>query len=162
MQPTDPNKFTEIAWDAIVRSQEICKELKNQNLEVEHLILALLAEDTIAVQIFQKANVEINRLQKQLQTFATRQPRMYSVDQLYLGRSLDQMLDRAENCRVSWQDEYIGVSHLLVAFADDQRIGKKTLRSFNLDPQDFEQKVRDFKVKIEKMEAETEEKTEKN
>ncbi|PHV62832.1 ATP-dependent chaperone ClpB [Cyanobacterium aponinum UTEX 3222] len=161
MQPTDPNKFTEIAWDAIVRSQEICKELKNQNLEVEHLILALLAEDTIAVQIFQKANVEINRLQKQLQTFATRQPRMYSVDQLYLGRSLDQMLDRAENCRVSWQDEYIGVSHLLVAFADDQRIGKKTLRSFNLDPQDFEQKVRDFKVKIEKMEAETEEKTEK-
>lgn len=39
---------------------------------------------------------------------------------------------------------------------------KKTLRSFNLDPQDFEQKVRDFKVKIEKMEAETEEKTEKN
>jgi len=161
MQPTDPNKFTEIAWDAIVRSQEICKELKNQNLEVEHLILALLAEDTIAVQIFQKANVEINRLQKQLQTFATRQPRMYSVDQLYLGRSLDQMLDRAENCRISWHDEYIGVSHLLVAFADDQRIGKKTLRSFNLDPQDFEQKVRDFKVKIEKMEAETEEKTEK-
>lgn len=162
MQPTDPNKFTEIAWDAIVRSQEICKELKNQNLEVEHLLLALLAEDTIAVQIFQKANVEINRLQKQLQTFATRQPRMYSVEQLYLGRSLDQMLDRAENCRISWQDEYIGVSHLLVAFADDQRIGKKTLRSFNLDPQDFEQKVRDFKVKIEKMEAETEEKTEKN
>ncbi|WP_330202483.1 ATP-dependent chaperone ClpB [Cyanobacterium sp. Dongsha4] len=161
MQPTDPNKFTEIAWDAIVRSQEICKELKNQNLEVEHLLLALLAEDTIAVQIFQKANVEINRLQKQLQTFATRQPRMYSVDQLYLGRSLDLMLDRAENCRISWQDEYIGVSHLLVAFADDQRIGKKTLRSFNLDPQDFEQKVRDFKVKIEKMEAETEEKTEK-
>ena len=161
MQPTDPNKFTEIAWDAIVRSQEICKELKNQNLEVEHLLLALLAEDTIAVQIFQKANIEINRLQKQVQTFATRQPRMYSVDQLYLGRSLDQMLDRAENCRISWQDEYIGVSHLLVAFADDQRIGKKTLRSFNLDPQDFEQKVRDFKVKIEKMEAETEEKTEK-
>ncbi len=162
MQPTDPNKFTEIAWDAIVRSQEICKELKNQNLEVEHLLLALLAEeDTIAVQIFTQTNIEINRLQKQLQTFATRQPRMYSVDQLYLGRSLDQMLDRAENCRISWQDEYIGISHLLVAFADDQRIGKKTLRSFNLDPQDFEQKVRDFKVKIDKMEAETEEKTEK-
>lgn len=161
MQPTDPNKFTEIAWDAIVRSQEICRELKNQNLEVEHLILALLAEDTIAVQIFQKANVEINRLQKQLQTFATRQPRMYSVEQLYLGRSLDLMLDRAENCRISWQDEYIGISHLLVAFAEDQRIGKKTLRSFNLDPQDFEQKVRDFKVQIEKMESETEEKTEK-
>jgi len=42
MQPTDPNKFTESAWDAIVRSQEVCRNFKNQNLEVEHIILALL------------------------------------------------------------------------------------------------------------------------
>ncbi|HIK37394.1 MAG: ATP-dependent chaperone ClpB [Geminocystis sp.] len=157
MQPTDPNKFTEIAWDAIVRSQEICKELKNQNLEVEHLILALIAENTIAKDIFTQAGIDIGRLQKQLQNFALRQPRMYAVEQLYLGRSLDLMLDRAENCRISWQDEYIGVSHLLVAFAEDQRIGKKTLRSFNLEPQEFEKIVREFKAKIEQQESQTQE-----
>ena len=155
MQPTDPNKFTEIAWDAIVRSQEICRNLKNQNLEVEHLILALLEENTIATKIFSQANIDLTRLDKQLQTFAARQPRMFSVEQLYLGRSLDLMLDRAENCRESWQDEFVGISHLLVAFAEDQRIGKKTLRSFNLDPQDFEIKVKDFKMLIEKTEAES-------
>lgn len=157
MQPTDPNKFTEIAWDAIVRSQDICKELKNQNLEVEHLILALLEENTIATKIFSQANIDTNILDKQLQTFATRQPRMFSVNQLYLGRSLDSMLDRAEICRESWQDEFIGISHLLVAFSDDQRIGKKTLKSFNIDPQDFQIKVKDFKLKIEKEEANTSE-----
>ncbi|WP_017294228.1 ATP-dependent chaperone ClpB [Geminocystis herdmanii] len=157
MQPTDPNKFTEIAWDAVVRSQDICKELKNQNLEVEHLILALLEENTIATKIFSQANIDINLLNKQLQTFATRQPRMFSVNQLYLGRSLDSMLDRAEICRESWQDEFIGISHLLVAFSDDQRIGKKTLKSFNIDPQDFQIKIKDFKLKIEKEEAQTSE-----
>ncbi|BAQ63574.1 ATP-dependent chaperone ClpB [Geminocystis sp. NIES-3709] len=164
MQPTDPNKFTEIAWDAIVRSQDICKELKNQNLEVEHLILALLEENTIATKIFSQANIDTTLLNKQLQTFATRQPRMFSVNQLYLGRSLDSMLDRAEICRESWQDEFIGISHLLVAFSEDQRIGKKTLKSFNIDPQDFQIKVKDFKTKIEKEEAQTtepEETTEK-
>jgi len=150
MQPTDPNKFTEIAWDAIVRSQDICRELKNQNLEVEHLILALLEENTIATKILNQVKIDTNILDKQLQTFATRQPRMFSVNQLYLGRSLDLMLDRAQNCQESWQDEFIGVSHLLVAFAEDQRIGKKTLKSFNIDPQDFEIKV---KTKIEKEEA---------
>ncbi len=160
MQPTDPNKFTEIAWDAIVRSQEICRNLKNQNLEVEHLILALLEENTIATKIFSQANIDLTRLDKQLQTFAARQPRMFSVEQLYLGRSLDLMLDRAENCRESWQDEFVGISHLLVAFAEDQRIGKKTLRSFNLDPQDFEIKVKDFKMLIEKTEAESTETSE--
>ncbi|WP_373478607.1 ATP-dependent chaperone ClpB [Geminocystis sp.] len=153
MQPTDPNKFTEIAWDAIVRSQDICRELKNQNLEVEHLILALLEENTIATKILNQVKIDTSILDKQLQTFATRQPRMFSVNQLYLGRSLDLMLDRAQNCRESWQDEFIGVSHLLVAFAEDQRIGKKTLKSFNIDPQDFEIKVKDFKTKIEKEEA---------
>jgi len=153
MQPTDPNKFTEIAWDAIVRSQDICRELKNQNLEVEHLILALLEENTIATKILNQVKIDTNILDKQLQTFATRQPRMFSVNQLYLGRSLDLMLDRAQNCQESWQDEFIGVSHLLVAFAEDQRIGKKTLKSFNIDPQDFEIKVKDFKTKIEKEEA---------
>jgi ATP-dependent Clp protease ATP-binding subunit ClpB len=157
MQPTDPNKFTEIAWDAIVRSQDICRELKNQNLEVEHLILALLEENTIATKIFSQAKIDTTVLEKQLQTFAARQPRMFSVNQLYLGRSLDSLLDRAQTCRESWQDEFIGVSHLLVAFSEDQRIGKKTLKGFNLDPQDFEIKVKDFKTMIEKTEAESSE-----
>lgn len=157
MQPTDPNKFTEIAWDAIVRSQDICRELKNQNLEVEHLILALLEENTIATKIFSQAKIDTTVLEKQLQIFAARQPRMFSVNQLYLGRSLDSLLDRAQTCRESWQDEFIGVSHLLVAFSEDQRIGKKTLKGFNLDPQDFEIKVKDFKTMIEKTEAESSE-----
>lgn len=160
MQPTDPNKFTEIAWDAIVLSQDICRDYKHKNLEVEHLILALLEEKTIATKIFEQAGLDINRLGKQVQMFVSRQPKMFDVDQLYLGRSLDLLLDRAENCRISWNDDYIGVSHLLVAFAEDQRLGKKTLRNFNLDPQDFEMKVKDYKTKVEQIEAQSEEKTE--
>ena len=42
MQPTDQTKFTEQAWDAIVKSQEVARRFKNQNLEVEHLIFALI------------------------------------------------------------------------------------------------------------------------
>jgi ATP-dependent Clp protease ATP-binding subunit ClpB len=160
MQPTDPNKFTEIAWDAIVQSQDICRDFKHKNLEVEHLILALLEEKTIATKIFEQAGLDINRLGKQVQMFVSRQPKMFDVDQLYLGRSLDLLLDRAENCRISWNDDYIGVSHLLVAFAEDQRLGKKTLRNFNLDPQDFEMKVKDYKTKVEQIEAQSEEKAE--
>ena len=160
MQPTDPNKFTEIAWDAIVQSQDICRDFKHKNLEVEHLILALLEENTIATKIFEQAGLDMSRLGKQIQMFVSRQPKMFDVGQLYLGRSLDLLLDRADNCRESWNDEYIGVSHLLVAFAEDQRLGKKTLRNFNLDPQDFEMKVKDYKTKIEQMEAESDVTTE--
>ncbi len=155
MQPTDPNKFTEIAWDAIVRSQDICRDFKHKNLEVEHLILALLEENTIASKIFEHSGLEVTRLGKQIKMFVSRQPKMFDIAQLYLGRSLDLLLDRAEKCRESWDDEYIGVSHMLVAFAEDQRLGKKTLRNFNLDPQDFELKIKEYKTKVEQMEAES-------
>ncbi len=42
MQPTDPNKFTDTAWEAIHKSQDIVRAYQQQQLEVEHLIIALI------------------------------------------------------------------------------------------------------------------------
>lgn len=139
MQPTDPTKFTEQAWDAIVKSQEVARRYKNTNLEVEHILLALLEQDKgLAARIFQRAAVDGEGLRQQLEVFTNRQPKQAYVEQLYLGRSLDVMLDRADAARNSWEDKFISVEHLLVGFAEDDRVGRKTLRTFNLDPQDLE------------------------
>jgi ATP-dependent Clp protease ATP-binding subunit ClpB len=139
MQPTDSNKFTEQAWDSIVKSQEVARRFKNQNLEVEHVIIALLEQNNgLATRIFQKANIDLPRLLQTLEVFTNRQPRVGVVDQLYLGRGLDVLLDRAEAVRESWQDKFISVEHILVGFAEDERVGRKCLRGFNLDPQDLE------------------------
>jgi ATP-dependent Clp protease ATP-binding subunit ClpB len=142
MQPTDSSKFTEQAWDAIVKSQEIARRFKNQNLEVEHVILALLEQEGLASQILSRANIDRLRLQQQVETFTNRQAKLVAVEQLYLGRGLDLMLDRAEASRESWQDKYISVEHLLVGFAEDDRLGRKCLRTFNLDPQDLETHIK--------------------
>ncbi|WP_019509190.1 ATP-dependent chaperone ClpB [Pleurocapsa sp. PCC 7319] len=144
MQPTDQSKFTEQAWDAIVKSQEVAKLFQNQNLEVEHLILAALEQEGLAIAILDKANVDPIRLKQQLEMFTKRQPRIGS-SQLYLGPSLDRMLDRAEACRSSWEDNFISIEHFLMGFAEDARIGKKTLRSFNIDPQDLEQVIKSIR-----------------
>jgi ATP-dependent Clp protease ATP-binding subunit ClpB len=142
MQPTDPNKFTEQAWDAIVKSQEVARRFKNQTLEVEHLILALLEKEGLTTRIFNRGNIDISRLQQYLETFASRQAKINVVDQLYLGRGLDIMLDKAEAARESWQDKYISVEHLLIGFAEDERVGRRCLRTFNLDPQDLEANIK--------------------
>lgn len=142
MQPTDPNKFTEQAWDAIVKSQDVARLYKNQNLEVEHVILALLEQKGLCQNVLNRANIDIIRLKQQLEAFTNRQGKVPKVDQLYLGRNLDILLDRAEASRISWQDEYISVEHLLMGFAEDERIGKRSLRNFNLDPQDLEATIK--------------------
>ena len=60
MQPTDSSKFTEQAWDGIVKSQEIAKQFQNQNLEVEHVILALLEQEGLAHTILEFRLIELN------------------------------------------------------------------------------------------------------
>ncbi|MDY6782797.1 MAG: ATP-dependent chaperone ClpB [Cyanobacteriota bacterium] len=138
MQPTDPSKFTEAAWEAIVKSQDVARQFKNQQLEVEHLILSLLDNEPLIQTICARANIDLLRLAQQIEAFSDRQPKYVNVTQLYLGRSLDVMLDRAEASRTSWQDKTIAVEHLLMGFAEDDRLGRQTLKKFNLDPQDIE------------------------
>ncbi len=157
MQPTEPNKFTEQAWEAIVKSQEVARRYKNQDLDVEHLMLSLLEEQGLVETLLERAKIELPRLQVLLTTFAKRQPKTNNTEQLYLGESLDKMLDRAEACRESWQDQYISVEHLLVGFAEDDRIGRRCLRNFNLDPQDVEKAIKEIKVRQKVTEQDREE-----
>ncbi|WP_013324856.1 ATP-dependent chaperone ClpB [Gloeothece verrucosa] len=160
MQPTDSSKFTEQAWDAIVKSQEVARRYKNQTLEVEHVVIALLEQEKgLATRIFNRAEIDQIRLKQQLETFASRQPKIPSVE-LYLGRGLDIMLDRAEASRESWQDKFISVEHLLVGFAEDERIGRRCLRSFNLDPQDLEAHIKAIRGTQKVTEANQEERYE--
>ncbi|MBD2439457.1 ATP-dependent chaperone ClpB [Nostoc sp. FACHB-110] len=134
MQPTDPNKFTDKAWEAIVKSQDIVRAYKQQQLDVEHLIIALLEEPTsLAIRILARAEIDPIRLQQQLEAYTQRQPKVGNNDQLYLGRSLDTLLDRAEEARVKMKDTYISVEHILLGFAEDERIGRRILKGFNAD-----------------------------
>lgn len=127
MQPTDPSKFTEQAWDGIVKSQDIARNYQNQQLEVEHLIVSLLEQEGMASKILDRAGVDTPKLKQQLEAFAKRQPKVANIEHLYLGRGLEVMLDLAEAIREDWEDKYIAVEHLLLAFWEDKRIGSKLL-----------------------------------
>ncbi|MEM1367251.1 MAG: AAA family ATPase, partial [Cyanobacteria bacterium P01_H01_bin.15] len=144
MQPTDPNKFTEQAWDAIVKSQEVARRFRNQNLEAEHVAIALLEQGGLTKRILTEASVDPLDIQPMLEQFAKRyQARPGTpTEQLFLGRSLDVLLDRAESARTSWGDQFIAVEHLVLGFGEDERIGRQTLRGLNLDPQDLEKAIR--------------------
>ncbi|MFO5526525.1 MAG: ATP-dependent chaperone ClpB [Cuspidothrix sp.] len=134
MQPTDPDKFTDTAWEAVAKSQEVARAYKQQQLEVEHLIIALLEEPTaLATAILTRAEVDTVRFQQQLEAFTQRQPRVAKSDQLYLGRNLEKFLDKADEIRSKMREEEISEGHLILALADDDRIGRKLFKSFNID-----------------------------
>ena len=134
MQPTDPDKFTDTAWEAVAKSQEVARAYKQQQLEVEHLIIALLEEPTaLSTAILTRAEVDTVRFQQQLEAFTQRQPRVAKSDQLYLGRNLEKFLDKADEIRSKMREGEISEGHLILALADDDRIGRKLFKSFNID-----------------------------
>ncbi len=134
MQPTNPNQFTEKAWAAIVRTPDIAKESHQQQLESEHLMKSLLEQEGLAVNIFNKLGINVQKLRDRTDEFINRQPKISSVSSsVYLGRSLDTLLDRAEEYRKQYKDEYISIEHLLLAYTKDDRFGKNLCQEFKLD-----------------------------
>ncbi|MCL6434469.1 MAG: ATP-dependent chaperone ClpB [Leptolyngbyaceae cyanobacterium HOT.MB2.61] len=137
MQPTNPNQFTEKAWEAIVRTPEIAKQFQHQQIESEHLMRSLLEQEGLASSIFNKAGVNVQTLRDRTHDFINRQPKVSSgsSSSVYLGRSLDTLLDRAEQYRKDFGDEYISIEHLVLAFAKDDRFGKALFQELGLNEQ---------------------------
>jgi ATP-dependent Clp protease ATP-binding subunit ClpB len=147
MQPTDPNKFTDTTWDAVIKSQDIVRAYQQQQLEVEHLILAILEESSsVTSGILTRAEIDPIRLQEQLEGYTKRQPKVAKSDQLYLGRNLDLLLDRAEEIRSRMKEGEISEGHVFLAFAEDERIGRRIFKGLNVDIAKLETAVKSVRV----------------
>ncbi|MEM6838467.1 MAG: ATP-dependent chaperone ClpB [Cyanobacteria bacterium P01_C01_bin.120] len=146
MQPTNSNQFTEKAWQAIVRTTEIAKEARHQQIESEHLMRALLEQEGLASSIFNKAEVNVQNLRDRTADFIAKQPRIgNSGGSVYLGNSLDKLLDRADGHRKDFGDEYISVEHLLLAYAKDNRFGQGLFQEFGLDENTLRTIIKDVR-----------------
>jgi len=133
MQPNDPNKFTESAWNAIVQAVEITKQQQQQQIESEHLLLALLNAEGLAHSILRRLNINPQQLRDRVEAFIRRNPRVTGGDgQVYIGNSLDKLLDRAEQYRQELKDDFIAVEHLILAYSQDDRCGKKLLQELGV------------------------------
>ncbi len=134
MQPTNPNQFTEKAWEAIARTQEIVKQSQQQQIESEHLMKALLEQNGLASSIFNKLGVDVKQVGDRTDDFIRKQPKVSgNSTSIYLGRSLDTLLDRADSYRKQLSDEFISVEHLLVGYASDDRFGKGLFAELKLN-----------------------------
>ena len=133
MQPT-AEQFTEKAWAAVVAAQQLAQSARHQQLESEHLLLALLQQNGLAGRILQKAGVDPSGFETSVQAYLKRQPSMNSrPESVFLGRGVNGVLDRAESQRNSFGDSYISIEHLLLALTEDDRCGRQLLNQAGVD-----------------------------
>ena len=133
MHPT-AELFTEKAWGAVVASQQLAQQKRQQQMDSEHLFAALLAQQDLASRILEKAGVDLGVLGQKLEAFIAAQPSLAAApDNVYLGKGLNAVLDRADALKQEFQDSYIAVEHLVLALAGDDRCGRQLLSQAGAD-----------------------------
>jgi ATP-dependent Clp protease ATP-binding subunit ClpB len=133
----DLNKFTEKAQQALAGSQKLAAKLNHQQIDVEHVLLALLDQEKgLAPAILQKAGVSIDALTIKLQRELERLPRVTgpsgAPEQMYVSGRLNKLIAHAEDEAKKLKDEFLSVEHLLLAATEDTGAAGKALKDFGV------------------------------
>ena len=131
----DFNRFTEKLQEGFRSAQSIASARGQQQIDVEHLLLALVdQEGGLAQSLFAKTEVGPALVRQKLVEALDKLPKVSGsapgVDQLYLSQRLKDLLERAENEAKRLKDDYISVEHVVLAAA-----GEKLFRDLGLTEQ---------------------------
>src|SRR2546426_12133447 len=122
----DPNRLTEKMQEALQAAQSIAIRRSHQEIDVEHLLAALLEQEGgLAGAILTKAggSTEVlgQRLGQELDRVAkVTGPSGTPPDQIYVTGRLNRVLTQAEDEAKKLKDEYVSVEHALLAITDDK------------------------------------------
>jgi ATP-dependent Clp protease ATP-binding subunit ClpB len=120
-----PDRFSDPAWDLLIASQEQARRWRHGSMDVEHLLLALLLDPRFAPWV-ERLPVDEDRLLDRLEAFCADQPTSTDAT-LYIGDALEDLLEEANQRRLSWGDRRLEVPHLLLALLVEPRLGAALL-----------------------------------
>jgi ATP-dependent Clp protease ATP-binding subunit ClpC len=123
----DINKFTDRAKQALMASQEAMRRHQHSQVDVEHLLLALLeSSDGLASEIIAKAGGDPAGVKRDVESALARGPRAEvtggGTGQVYVTPALLEILERtAWEHAQRMQDDLIAIEHLLLAIVTQER-----------------------------------------
>ncbi len=133
----DFNRLTEKSQEAIRQAQTTAINYGNQQVDAEHLLLAMLEQEGgLAPSILLRAGIQLETLHQRLLQELEKLPKVSGAgtrpDQVYVTPRLNQILARAEEQAKRLKDHYVSIEHLLLATADDAGAAGKLLKDFGL------------------------------
>jgi ATP-dependent Clp protease ATP-binding subunit ClpB len=121
------DKLTVKAQEALQEAKNLADRYNQQQIEVEHLLLALVEQpEGIVTPLLQKIGVDRDQLKARLDEYLRSLSQVYGgggIDQLYISPRLNQVLEAAWREAQTMKDEYLSTEHLLLAIADEAAPG---------------------------------------
>src|SRR5882672_4717787 len=121
----DINRLTERAQEALRAAQSEATRLGHQQIDVEHLLLALLEQEGgLARSILDKTGVDADIVRQRIEAELARLPKVSSptggAGDVYISGRLNRLLVQAEDEAKKLKDEYVSIEHLLLAMIEDK------------------------------------------
>jgi ATP-dependent Clp protease ATP-binding subunit ClpB len=133
----DINRLTEKVQEAVRSAQTKALRLNHQQVDVEHVFLALLEQpEGLAPTILLRAQANVESLHRRLVQELERLPKVTvsgaPPDQIYVTGRLQRLLAEAESEARQLKDEYVSVEHLLLALTAETGFAGRLLKEQGL------------------------------
>ncbi len=134
------DRMTEKAQGAIIDCQKIAVEEGHQQIDGEHLHMALLLQqEGLIPKLLNYMSVNGGALIGDLQVELSKLPKVQgSGDSMYASRRLNQLMSQAEKRANEFKDEFISVEHLYLALLDEKNTpSAKLLNKYGITKEGF-------------------------
>ena len=115
------DRFTLKSQEALEQAQNIAATRGNPQVDTEHLLLALLSDDSgICTEILKKLGADPDRIRNEALQAVERMPRQSGSEtsDRYYSNQLRAVLEASFREMEQLKDEYVSVEHLLIALAE--------------------------------------------
>ena len=116
-------KFTKKSLEAIREAQQVAIEHQNMQIDQQHLLYALTAQqEGLIPQLFTALNIEPQRVLSACEREIERIPKVSGPgrdpEKVYISQSVDAALNEAEKQAEHMKDEYVSVEHIVLALME--------------------------------------------
>ena len=109
------NKFTQKSLEAVNQCEKLAYQYGNPEIDQEHFLYSLLTiEDSLILKLIEKMEVNKEAFLSQTQQLIEKKPKV-SGGQVYISKSLNEVLVNAEDESKAMGDEYVSVEHLFLS-----------------------------------------------
>jgi len=122
------DKLTQKSQEALQEAQRIAREHSHQEMDGEHLLLALLGQaESLVPELLARIGVPPAKLQPDLDKELGRRHKIQGGNDPYAGRDLQKALDAAQSEANKLKDDYVSTEHLLLGLLDSSSVSLKKI-----------------------------------
>jgi ATP-dependent Clp protease ATP-binding subunit ClpB len=122
------DRLTIKAQEAVQAAQEEASKRHHQQVEVEHLLLALMEQtEGVVLPLLKKLGADPGRIKSDIEDVLNKLPKVEGLVQTYLSPRLGKLFDKADKEAEQLKDEYISTEHLFIAAAEGDGLSRDIL-----------------------------------